>query len=188
MHHFFSCTPSNYPLVAHLQLLGSPAELRCSRGTSVEDDKGRLERDVAKDVCADASAGLQPAEAAVAGARGANVHEGSRDGDGRAVGVDGKGEVGHVGVAGDGDAAGVGVLLGPLNLGVVGLDDLVGQEQQGGAGVGDARDVRLLKGAVADLEAGRGETPEALAVVDRRVGDGAGEGRLVDEAKVVCAS
>lgn len=46
-------------------------------------------------------------------------------------------QVGQVGLAGNRPAAGLRVLLGALDLAVVGLVDAVGEQEESGAGVGD---------------------------------------------------
>lgn len=65
------------------------------------------------------------------------------------------------------------------------LDGAVGQENQAGAGVGDAVSVGVDKVVVADGVASGGKAPVAARAVDRRVNDGAFVLSVVNEAKVV---
>jgi hypothetical protein len=58
-----------------------------------------------------------------------------------------------------------GIVRGAADLGVVGADDAVVEEQEGGAGVSNSRD-GAGAGGVANRVAVGGELPEALAVVD----------------------
>ncbi len=86
------------------------------------------------------------------------------------------------------DVAAVGLGVGgSRNLGVVCGDDDVREEEEGSSGVGNGLDGGGDGGAGADSVAGGGEAPEALAVVDGGVGDGAGVFGVVDVAEVVGA-
>lgn len=77
------------------------------------------------------------------------------------------------------------VVGGAGDLLVVGGDNLVVQEEEGGAGVGNTLDGGA--GLRANLVAVGGEFPEALGVVDVGVGQGAGVLGAVNEAEVVGA-
>ena len=68
---------------------------------------------------------------------------------------------------------------------VVGADNGVVDEEEGGSRVGDGLDGALDGFARADFVAGGGVAPEALAVVDGGVGDGAGVLGVVNVAEVV---
>ena len=59
-------------------------------------------------------------------------------------------------------------------MGVVCGDDVVGEEEEGGTGVGDGLDGGGYGVAGADGVTGGGEAPESLAIVDGGVGDVAG--------------
>ena len=72
-------------------------------------------------------------------------------------------------------------------MAVVGGDEVVGEEEEGCARVGDGGDAFAHGGPGADGVAARGEAPETLRVVDGGVGDGAGVLARVDVAKVVAA-
>ena len=76
---------------------------------------------------------------------------------------------------------------GAADLGVVGGDDGVGEEEERCSGVGDGGDRGGYGGGGADSVAGGGEAPESLAVVYIRVGDGARIFGVVNVAEVVGA-
>lgn len=176
---------SHFPLsssaITHLQALGSPTDLVSA---AVEDDKGRLEGDVTEDGEADVAVGLDAAVAGGAGDGGV-VDVGAGDDDAGAA--DAEGEAGQGGAAGE-DVAGLAVAVRrAADLGVVGVDDAVGEEEQRGARVGDAVDGARLEGARADGVAGRGPLPPAVGGRDGGVGDAAGVGGAVDVAEVVLA-
>jgi len=78
--------------------------------------------------------GLDASEALGAAGRG-EVDVAARDDEGLAV--DGDVEVGQPGVAGEDVAALGAVVRGAGDGGVVVVDDVVGEQEQGGAGVGD---------------------------------------------------
>ena len=59
-------------------------------------------------------------------------------------------------------------------MSVVCGDDIIGEEEEGCAGVGDSLDGGGYGFARADGVAGGGEAPESLAVIDGRVGNVAG--------------
>lgn len=143
-----------------------------------------LEEDVAEDVEANARVALDTAEAAVSASRSV-VDVLSRDGLLNATDSDGEG--GERGAAGEGVASLGVVELGTADLGVVGADNGVINEDEGGASVEDTAD-RAPGVAVADAVSRGGEGPEALAVVGIDIGDRAGVLGAVDEAKVVGAS
>lgn len=151
----------------------------------IKHHKLRLQKDIPEDRLADPAVTLQSPEAAPGLGRGGVVHVIAR-GDG-VVGLDAEREVGEGGGAGE-DVAAVGLTVGGAgDLGVVGGDDVVGQEEEGGARVGDGGEAVGLGGRRADgVPAGR-EAPEALAVVHGRVGDGARVLAVVDVAEVVAA-
>jgi len=105
-------------------------------------------------------------------------------------------QVGQGGVAGEDPAANVGSVASALDVSVVGLRDACGQQEQGGARVGDGRvrdgDERAtcaVAGRVGglDREARSFELPEALGRIDVDKGERTGELGLIDEAKVVVA-
>ena len=87
----------------HLQVLGGPTQTR-GGGGAVEDDKGGLEGDVAKDGEADVGIGLDAAEAGGARGIGGRVVD-VLAGDGDLGITRGEGEVGELGVAGEDVAA-----------------------------------------------------------------------------------
>ena len=74
-----------------------------------------------------------------------------------------------------------------MDLGVVCGDDGVGEEKEGGAGVGDSRGGRGYGAAGANGVAGGGKAPESLAIVNSGVGDVAGVLGVVNVAEVVGA-
>lgn len=111
--------------------LSSKAQLRTVR---VKDDVLALEEDVAEDGEANALVGLQTAEAGLAALRhGLEVEVLGRHGGG--VLADGEAQLGQLRVAREGVAAGVLVVLRALDLLVVLVDDLVVEQEEGGAGV-----------------------------------------------------
>jgi hypothetical protein len=82
--------------------------------------------------------------------------------------ANGDGEIRKSVAAGENVAALGGIVRGAADLGVVGADDAVVDEQEGGAGVSNSRDGAGAGGATDGVAVG-GELPEALAVVDGRV-------------------
>lgn len=76
-------------------------------------------------------------------------------------------------------------VLGAGDLGVVGVDNVVGEEHESGASVSNGRVGAGDGGTAADRVAGSGELPEAVSGVDRDVSDGSGVLGGVDVAKVV---
>lgn len=147
--------------------------------------KLRLQKHIPKDRLPDPAITLQAPEAAPGFRRGRVVHVIARRD--RVVGLDAEREVGQGGGAGE-DVAAVGLAVGGAgDLGVVGGDDVVGKEEEGGARVGDGGEAVGLGGGGADgIAAGR-EAPETLAVVHGGVGDGARVLAVVDVAEVVAA-
>ena len=73
------------------------------------------------------------------------------------------------------------------DLSVVGINDIVGEDEERGAGVGNGTDRGAGEGGAAYTVAVAGEAPEALAVVYRGVGDVAGIGTVIDEAELIGA-
>lgn len=151
----------------------------------VEDGVDTLKEDVTEDRQTDAVVGLDATIASAAAGR-SKVDVAARDDE--SLATDGDVEVGEVGAAGE-DVAALGAAVRRAgDLGVVGLDSGVGDEEEGGAGVSDgSADAASGGGGGADAVAAGGELPEALAAVDRDVGDGAGVLGAVDEAEVVAA-
>lgn len=202
--------PENSGLVDTLR------EPQLGRAGALEDDELGLEEDVAVDGEADAGVGLDPAEAGYfvtsrqhlsliprcdprgggfrsrsggltrrAGRNGRVVHEGARD-DG-AVGADAERDAGQGRGAGEDVAAVGGAVAGVGDLAVVGGDDVGGEVEEGGAGVGDGVDGGAGEGAGADGVAVGRELPEAVGGVDGHVSDAAGVLGAVDVAEVVVA-
>lgn len=68
---------------------------------------------------------------------------------------------------------------------VVGGGDGVVDDQEGGSGIGDTKDVSRLECSIADSESRAGEFPESSTVIDRCVGEGSYVFASVDEAEVV---
>lgn len=166
-----------------LRLLGRPAKTVVAR---VKDNQRRLEGNVAKDVLAKLTAALDAAEAGRAALLGGRVvDDAAGDGDGGPAHAEAK--VGQRGGAVEDVAAHLLVVLGTLDLGVVVLDDAVVDEEQRGARVGDALDLRGLQVAVAHGVSGGSEAPEAAAAVDLGVGNLPVVLLLVNVAKVVGA-
>lgn len=176
-HHFPTCLPCSAPFFDRLSLksLGGPAKLVVA---TVEYNKGGLESDVTEDGEANAAVGLDTAEAGAAAIRnGCEVDEVTGDSD--VVAADGEREVGHSVAAGEGVATLRAVVLSIRDAAVIRVDDVVGKEQKGSAGVSNAANARAGDGA--------GEAPEALAAVHVDIGDGAGVGIVIDVAEVVGA-
>lgn len=151
----------------------------------VKDGVNSLEENVAKDGELQAVVGLDAAEA-LGATRGREVDVATGDDEGLAV--DGDVEVGQLGAAGEDVAALVAVVRGARDARVVVVDDVVGEEHERGAGVGDGgADGACRAGRGTDAVAAGGELPEAVGAVDGCVGDGAGVLGAVDEAEVVGA-
>ena len=188
--------------------LGSEAEAGSALG-AIEDDVLALEEDVAVDGEAELGiGGLDTAKAGweqvsaieskhFGGFKGAELTlraflKGSEvdelAGDNGLVVADLQGEGGKGGAAGESEAALLRVVLGALDLLVVGLDDVGGHEHEGGAGISNTNEVALGGSAGADGVAGGGEGPEALGGVDVGVSDGAVVAGGDDGAEVVGSS
>lgn len=186
------------PLTLHLCLRGKSE----SGAISVKHNVLALEEDVAEDGLADALVGLNATEAVVRTVANRGVVD-QAAGDNGGVAVDDCGEAGELRVAGEDVAASLGVVLGSLDLLVVGLDDIVGEEEEGGASVlwehvrtsfliysllGSQHTSNANNGLRAALGANGiaigGELPEALGVVYVGVGERTSVLGLVDVAKV----
>lgn len=151
----------------------------------VEDGVDGLEEDVAEDGELQAVVGLDAAEA-LGAAGGGEVDVAA--GDDKGLAVDSDVEVGESGGAGEDVAALVAVVGGARDARVVGVDDVVGEEHEGGAGVGDGgADGAGCGGGGSDAVAAGVELPEAVGAVDRSVGDRTGVLGAVNEAEVVGA-
>lgn len=79
------------------------------------------------------------------------------------------------------------VKAGTANTAVVGVDNVVGEEEESGAGVSNTVNETVADGSAVGRDAIGVELPEALAVVDGDVVDVASVGLGVDETKVVLA-
>lgn len=98
--------------------------------------------------------------------------------------TNGDGEAGKGGTAREQVSALCAVELGASDLSPVGLGDRSVDVDQCCAGVDDAVDAAADGGRSADLVAGSSKPPEALAAVDRHVGDGASVLGGVNEAEI----
>lgn len=170
-------------LYFHLRL-GGKSKTRAALSL-VEDSVNALEEDVTEDRHADTIVGLDTTVASAAAGR-SKVDVTARDDE--SLAADSDVEVGKVGAARE-DVAALGAAVRRAgDLGIVGLDGGVGDEEEGGAGVSDGgADAAGGGGGGADAVAAGGELPEALATVHGDVGDGAGVLGAVDEAEVVAA-
>jgi hypothetical protein len=154
----------------YMHLLSSETKLR-GRVLHGEDNKHGLEENVTEDGDTGTGAGLETSVAL--GAGDLSVVDVAA-GDGELAATDDGGEAGESGGAGENvTTLAVGV-LGTGDLGVVGVDDVVGEEHEGGSGVGNGGVRAGDSSAAADRVAGGGELPEAVSVVDGDVGDGTG--------------
>jgi hypothetical protein len=170
-------------LATHLSLRRK-SKTRAALGL-VEDSVNSLEEDVAKDRELKTVVGLDTSEA-LSPASGSEVNVAA--GDDESLAVDGDVEVGESGGAGEDVAALVAVVRCAGDARVVVVDDVVGEEEEGGAGIGDGgADGAAAGGGGADAVAAGVELPEAVGAVDGGVGDGSGVFGAVDEAKVVGA-
>lgn len=149
------------------------------------DDVLALEEDVTKDAEAIKTRGRLDTTKARAVAVGGKVDVLS--GDGLLDAVDEDGEVGERAAAGEGNTSGLGVVLGTVDLRVVGVDDGVIDVDEGCAGVGNGVDAGAGGGGANAVAVGS-EAPETLAVVDIDIGNGAGVLALVDVTKVISTS
>ena len=168
-----SAFPISFSPSIHLrQSLGRKPQLRAATRIT-EDNKLALQEDIPKDTEADPTIALDSSETSTASITDGGVVHVIAWHDG-AVAFDGKSDGGQSGRAGE-DIAAVGLGVGRSgDLGVVCGDDVVGQEEEGGASVSDGRDRFGYGAAGADGVAGAGEAPESLAVVNGGVGDVAG--------------
>lgn len=127
---------SNLPPVRESKLLVGPANLLV---LAIEDDERGLEGNIAKDSEADATVVLDTAVAAAIGAvNGRVVDVAAGNGDGSLA--DAEAEVGKVGVAGEDVTTVNTVVAGSLDGVVVSVDDIGGEQHQGGASVSNAGD------------------------------------------------
>jgi hypothetical protein len=167
----------------HLRLR-SETETRAGLGL-IEDSVNALEENVSKDRHANTVVGLNTTVASAATGR-SKVNVAARNNE--SLATDSNVEVGKSSAARE-DVAALGAAVRRAgDLGVVGLDSGVGDEEKGGAGVSDGgADAAGGGGGGADAVAAGGELPEALAAADGDVGDGAGVLGGVDEAEVVAA-
>jgi len=164
-----------------MHLLSSETKLR-GRVLHGEDNKLALEEDVTEDGDAGAGAGLDTTVAL--GGSDLSVVDVAA-GDSELLATNDGGEAGESGRAGeDVTTLAVGV-LGSGDLGVVGVDDVVGEEHEGGAGVSNGRVGAGNGGTAADGVTSGGELPEAVLSVDVDVGDGTGVLGGVNVAEVV---
>lgn len=166
----------------HSQSLSGKPKLRASRSV-VEDDELCLQKDITEDGLSDAGVALEATEAAAALGSGGVVHIASRHHG--CVAFNLEGEVGKGGGAGE-DVSAVGLAVGGSgDLGVVGGDEVVWEEEKGCSGVGDGGDALRDGGSRADGVPAGCEAPETLGVVHGGVGDAAGVLAGVDVAEVV---
>jgi hypothetical protein len=151
----------------------------------VEDGVNSLEENIAKDREAQTLVRLNASEALGTTSR-SKVNVTARNDE--SLAVDSDVEVGQLGGAREDVAALVAVVRGAGDGRVVVVDDIIGEEHEGGAGVGDRRaDGSQGASGSSDAVAAGGELPEAVGAVDGGVGDGAGVLGAVDEAEVVRA-
>ena len=170
-----------FPTISPSQILRRKPQPRPARRV-FENHKLRLEEHIPEDGLPDAGITLQAAEAARA-VHGRIVQITARH-DGR-IPFNLEREIGQGGAARE-DVTAVGLAVGgTLDLSVIGGDDVVGEEQERGARVGDGGDGFRHGGRGADLVAAAGEAPEPLRVVDGGVGDVARVLAVVDVAEVV---
>lgn len=135
--------------------------------TAVESDQLRLEHGVAEDLKAGALVALDAAEAGGVGLVNGGEGDGLAGDLGHVAVADGDGHIGEGGSAGVDEAADLGVELGARDRGVVGVGDLLVDEEERGTGVGDGVGaLRVLEHLVANGELGRGELPEAGLSLD----------------------
>ena len=172
------------PLFPTSQILSREPKLRTpSRIT--KDHKLRLKEDIPKDRQTDARITLQAPEAAPTPRRGSIIHITPRHNS--LVAFDSQSKVWQIGGARE-DVTAVGLAVGgPGDLGVIGRDEVVGQEEEGGSRVGDGGEAVADRGSGADRVPARCEGPEALGVVHGRVGDVARVLARVDVAEVVAS-
>lgn len=158
-----------------------------SQVTTVEDNESGLEGHIAEDGEANVRVALDAAEANRSRViNGGKVDVASGDHDARRLDAKREGREGST--AAENIATLRAVVPGAADLCVIGRDDGGGEQEQRGAGVSNAGDGRRLEGCGSDLVTGRGEGPEAVAVVDIGVGNGTLVGGLVNVTKVVLAS
>ena len=163
--------------------LGSETETRAGLSL-IENGVDTLEEDVTKDRHANTIVGLNATVASAAAGR-SKVDVAARDDEGLAT--NSNVEVRQSRAARE-DVAALGAAVRRAgDLGVVGLDSGVGDEEEGGAGVSDGGADAAGGGGGANAVAAGGKLPEALAAADGDVGDGAGVLGGVDEAEVVAA-
>ena len=107
---------------------------------------------------------------------------------GHVVVTNSNGDVGESSTAGVDETTDLGVELGTLDLGVVGIGDLLINEKERCTGVGNGiRALGVLNHLVANSELGGGELPESSLSLDRNPGHLAGDLGSVDLSEVVAA-
>ena len=150
----------------------------------LKHDKLRLQENIAKDVNPDPATRLDPTETGARPLLQRRVVDIAPRHDG-VVAFDGERDVWESSIAGDGVPALLLVVDGAVDCRVISVDNGVWDQEERGACVGDCGDRFRRGGAAADGVAARGEAPEALGIVDGRVGDVAGIGAGIDVAEVV---
>lgn len=163
--------------------LGLSSETK-ARAVGVEDNILALQEDITKDREAQTRVALDTTEALGGALRDGGVVDQITRNDSIIAG-DGNREVRQGSRAIEGVATSRGVRSSTADLLVVGGDDLIIEQQEGGTGVSNTLDGAAGLGA--DLVAVSGEAPEALRAVDISVGQGSGVLGLVSEAEVVGA-
>jgi len=153
---------------------------------TVKDNKLALEEDITPNGETDAGVRLDTTKAGSPRSVNGSVVDVVTWHDGL-VGADAEGDAGESGAAGIGVATLSGVERGAWDLGVVGLNNSVGEVEEGGSGVGDGINADALERRVADCVAVACKFPETLARDDGDVGDGAIVFGVVDFTEAISA-
>ena len=167
-----------------LQSFSGKPKLRSSRCV-VEDDKLRLEEDIAEDGLSDAIIALETTEAASALRCRRIVHVATWHNG--CVAFDLESEIRKGGGAREDVSAVCLAVGGSGHFSVVGGDEVVWEEEKGGSGVGDGGDAFADCRSRTHFVSAGCEAPETLRVVHGGVGDVAGVFAGVDVAEVVAA-
>lgn len=186
-YHFIHTFPIHLPphtTTRRLQILSRKPQPR-PPSRILKNHKLRLEENIAKDAQPDTSTTLEAPKAVTAFRRRGVVEIVTRD-DG-IVAFNGKGKVGQGGGTIE-DVTAFGLVVGgAVDPGVVGVHNAVFEKEEGASGVSDGDDVVGDSAGGADGESAAVEGPEALRIVDGRVGDVACVLRIVNVTEVVAA-
>ena len=155
---------------------------------AVESDELRLEHCVSKDLETGTLVALNTSEAGGVGLIDGGKSDCAARNLGHVVVTNSNRDVGESSIAGVDKTTDLGVELSTLDLGVVGIGDLLIDEKERCTGVGNGiRALGVLEHLVANSELGGGELPESSLSLDRDPGHLAGDLGSIDLSEIVAA-